>query len=288
MLSVLCALLLAGASEPSADPVVDALRHATVADVYAAPVELLDGRYEGEPFVEGSPTRPRLFLVPALHHVVDLDGDGEEEVVAYLEENSGGTGHFLYAAAFTVQGDSLVSRAVLRLGDREQIRASRVEGRSIVLDLIAHGPNDAGCCPNQLQRRVLGLDASGAFTERREVQGEASSALLDGTSWHLVSLTYLGPAVDTEITLRIDGDRLFGTAGCNRFEARFTSPRRRELEVQSPILTRRACDPAVMAVEQRFLAALAAATQWNFLAGRLALLYFDDAGSPRSLVFASD
>lgn len=288
LLSILFLAAATPVADAPADPVVEALRNATVAGVYEQPVRLVDGVYEGEPFVDGGAARPRLFLVPYLHHEVDLDRDGQDEVVGYLEENSGGSGHFLHAAVFEVQGDSLVSTATLWIGDREQIRRSRVEGRSVVLDLIAHGPRDAGCCPSQLQRRVLSLDSQGAFTERREVQGEATTALLDGTSWRLRSLVYLGPDVDVEVTLNFDGDRVFGTSGCNRFEARFTSSRGRELEIVAPITTRMVCDEASMDVERRVLAALAGVTQWNFLAGHLALLYLDDEGRPFSLVFEAD
>lgn len=292
MLNSWILLVLAGAiaNPPGAtddvDPVVAALRSATVPGIYDRPVRLVDGQFEGEPFVEGGAARPRLFLVPYVHHEVDLDADGQDEVVAYLEENSGGTGHFLYAAAFEVSGDSLVATTTLRLGDREQIRGSRVEGRAVVLDLIAHGPGDAGCCPNQLQRRHLSLDSQGALIERHEVLGSATTDLLDGTSWRLRSLVYLGPEVDVDVTLRFEGDRIYGSAGCNRFEATFTSPRRRELQIRAPISTRKMCPPAVMEIEDHFLAALPTVTQWSFLAGNLALLYFDAEGTPRSLVFA--
>ena len=156
----LLAALGPAAPVPAVDPVVDALRGATVAGVYEDPVELVEGRYEGAPFLAGGAARPTLFLVPFLHHEVDLDGDREDEVVAYLEENSGGTGHLLYVASFEVDGDSLVSSAVALLGDREQIRSSRVEGRRVVVELIAHGPRDAGCCPTQWQRRTLELDGA--------------------------------------------------------------------------------------------------------------------------------
>jgi len=276
------------APNDAVDPVVAALQRATVPGIYDQPVRLVDGQFQGEPFVAGGVARPRLFLVPYLHHEVDLDADGEEEIVAYLEENSGGSGHFLYAAVFEARGDSLVASTTLRIGDREQIRRSRVEGRSIVLDLVAHGPQDAGCCPNQLQRRHLSLDGQGLLVERREVQGTATTDLLDGTSWRLRSLVYLGPEVDVEVTLRFEGERIYGSAGCNRFEVTYASPRRRELEVGAPISTRKMCPSDVMDVEDRFLAALPSVTQWNFLAGNLALLYFDAEGRPRSLVFEAD
>ena len=273
------------ADTPPVDPVVAALRAATVTGIYEEPVELVGGRYQSEPLVEGSPVRRSLVLVPYLHHTGDLDGDGEEEVAAYLEENSGGTGHFLHAALFELQGDSLVTTSTHWIGDREQIRRSRLEGRTVVLDLIAHGPNDPGCCPNQLQRRHLTVNDAGRFEERREVLGEASADVLDHTAWVLRGFEYLGEPVEIEVTLRFEGERIFGSAGCNRFEATFVTPRRRELQIRHPISTKKMCPPEVMEVEDRFLALLPHVTQWNFLAGRLALLYVVGDDPPRSLVF---
>lgn len=278
--------LAAGTGTPDADPVAAALLEATVSGIYEEPIELVDGRWTGEPFVPGGAARPDVVLVPYLRHVADFDADGQDEVMAYLEESAGGTGHLLFAALFEVQGDSLVSRAVHRIGDREQIRASRVEGRTVVLDLVAHGPNDAGCCPNQLQRRHLSLARDGRIEERREVLGRATTDLLDGTAWTLRSFTFRGDELDVEVVVRFDGERVFGLAGCNRFEATFRSPRRRELEIGPPIATRMACPPETMAVEERFLAALQRVSQWNHIAGRLALLYQKPDGSLASLILS--
>jgi len=45
------------------------------------------------------------------------------------------------------------------------------------------------------------------------------------------------------------------------------------------------CPPPVMKVEDRFLAALSGVEQWNFLAGRLALVYVDEDERLSSLIF---
>lgn len=285
-LALLCVLLVAVSA--SAAEVLDreAVAGATVTGIYEQPIALVDGVYEGPPFVEGGAARPQVVLLPWLLHTADVDGDGTEEAVAYLEENSGGTGHLLYVAVFERRDDGVVTTAIHDVGDREQIRRSTIEGRTVVLDLIAHGPNDPGCCPSQLQRRRYTLNDAGRLEETREILGEATVDLLDGSAWRLQSFTYRGEPVEAaEVILRTDDRRVFGSAGCNRFEATFTVPRDRELEFGPAIRTKKMCPPPVMQIEDRFLAALSRARQWNFLAGRLALTYVDEDGQLASLVF---
>ncbi len=264
----------------------EAVAGATITGIYEQPITLVDGVYEGEPFVEGGVARPQVVLVPWLLHTADLDGDGTDEAVAYLEENSGGTGHLLYVAVFERRDDDVVSTATHYVGDREQIRRSTIEGRTVVLDLIAHGPNDPGCCPSQLQRRRYTLNEVGRLEETREILGDATIDLLDGSAWRLRSFTYRDEPVEAaEVILRVDDRRVFGSAGCNRFEATFTVARRRGLEFGPAIRTKRMCPPPVMKVEDRFLAALSGVEQWNFLAGRLALVYVDEDERLSSLIF---
>ena len=112
--------------------------------------------------------------------------------------------------------------------------------------------------------------------------------MLDGTAWRLVRFSDLGPPVEGDVTLNFDGGRVYGDAGCNRYEATFESPRRRELVFGPAIATRRACDPAVMDVESAYLDALSSVLQWNYLAGRLALLYPAADGGVASLIFGAE
>ena len=275
------------AAAPAVADVAEDLSRATVTGLFEQPVTLVDGVHAGEPLVEGSPARRSVVLVPYVHHRFDFDGDGSDETVAYLEESSGGTGHFLYLAVFEPTSDGLVSSALHRIGDREQIRSSTVEGRAVVLDLIAHGPRDPGCCPSQLQRRHFTMAENGEIEVRREILGEATTAILDGTAWRLASFDFRGEPVEVEVTLRFDQGRAFGNAGCNHFEARFESPARRDLAFGPVIRTKMMCPSDRIEVEERFLDSLAKASQWNFLAGRLAILVMDDDG-PRSMMFVRE
>ncbi|MEA3409673.1 MAG: hypothetical protein U9Q95_04925, partial [Candidatus Eisenbacteria bacterium] len=80
-------------------PRYEAVANATYHGIYEAPVRLANGRFEGEPFVEGGVSRPTVQLIGGVFETGDLDGDGSEESVVLLVENSGGTGSFVYLAA---------------------------------------------------------------------------------------------------------------------------------------------------------------------------------------------
>jgi heat shock protein HslJ len=139
-------------------------------------------------------------------------------------------------------------------------------------------------CPGDLERRaadfarVLGethryrvqstgtgdhldlLDASGAVIARFTAESQA----LAGTRWEVTGINNGRQAVvsvqsGTRVTLAFDDQgRVSGSAGCNRFTARFeTSPG--NVRIVAPAATRMACPgPGVMAQEQAFLSALEA------------------------------
>lgn len=90
--------------------------------------------------------------------------------------------------------------------------------------------------------------------------GQPGAAMIGpGTTWRLLELG--GEPVPDALQATIafpEGGRVAGEAGCNAFTgiARVDGQR---LAIDALATTRRACDPAAMAFEQRYLAALSAA-----------------------------
>lgn len=111
-------------------------------------VELTDGQYEGEPFVEAGASRPTVTLTP-FHAFGDLNGDGAEDAVALLVESSGGSGSFWYLAAVLNQSGKPENVATLLMGDRLQVESVGVDGGTITVDAVTHAPDDPMCCPSQ-------------------------------------------------------------------------------------------------------------------------------------------
>jgi heat shock protein HslJ len=103
---------------------------------------------------------------------------------------------------------------------------------------------------------LLCLLALSAACETVTGGSSPSAASLQGSEWLLEDLAGAGVVERVRSTLAFpDPGRVAGNGGCNRFggEARFESG---AVRISQLAATRRACPPAVMDQEQRYLAAL--------------------------------
>jgi len=193
---------------------LEALKNAEYQGIYNEPVQLTDGKYEGEPFVPGGASRPTVTLHPEVYAFGDLNGDGVDDAAVILIENSGGSGNFRYLAAVINEGGAPVNVATQFVGDREQMQALTIESGEITLNMVAHGPDDPMCCPTQEATKVYKL---------QDDQLVEVLVALEGTLWTLVS--YGDPSdpqpvlEDSEITAEFDSaeGRIHGSAGCNSY-----------------------------------------------------------------------
>ncbi|HUY76518.1 MAG TPA: META domain-containing protein [Ktedonobacterales bacterium] len=107
---------------------------------------------------------------------------------------------------------------------------------------------------------------------------------LDNTTWRLVSLTDAGapdatPNPDDPITLAFvandDGSRsIAGSGGVNRYMTTYTTTGD-DLTIEPAASTRMMGPPDVMALEGRYLQALAAATRYEVVGDDLEIFYAD-------------
>jgi len=263
------------AAGPGSVPAQAELRQATYVGIEGeAPITLVDGKWEGQPYVEGGASVPALWLNEDFHLTGDLDGDGADEAVAYLDYSSGGTGQFGYLAAMSRQGGAVVQKGIGLIGDRAQIRDARIDGTRIVLDVLQAGPDDGMCCPSQLATRIFALEGAAIVEVSTDIRGTASLATLEG-EWILrrFSADEDAPA-QPELTMAIAGDRISGASGCNTFTGAVAGGETATGLVVGPLAaTQRACQPEVMDLETRYLSALQRASTWAFRAGRLVVSY---------------
>jgi heat shock protein HslJ/LysM repeat protein len=254
---------------------LEALQNASYQGIYDEPVQLTDGRYEGEPFVPGGASRPTVVLQPEAYAFGDLNGDGVDDAAVILIENSGGSGSFIYLAAVINVGGAPVNVATQLVGDREQVQAISIDGNEITVHMVTHGPNDPMCCPTQ------------EVTKRYRLQGDQLVEVimpLEGTLWTLVS--YGDPSAPqavlegSEITAEFDSAEgtVSGSAGCNSYFGSY--------EVDGETITfgllgstLMAClEPeGIMDQEQAYLAALASVATYHIQGDKLEIRDADGA-----------
>ena len=254
---------------------LEALQNALYQGIYDDPVQLTDGKYEGEPFVPGGASRPTVVLHPEVYAFGDLNGDGVDDAAVILIENSGGSGNFRYLAAVINEGGAPVNVATYFVGDREQAQAISIDGNQITLDMVSHGPDDPMCCPTQEVTKVYRL---------QDDQLVEVLVGLEGTLWTLVS--YGDPndpqAVleGSEITAEFDSaeGRVSGSAGCNSYFGAYEVDGDR-LTVGPVGSTEMYCmDPEnVMDQETAYLAALQSAASYQIVGDQLRIASEDGA-----------
>lgn len=112
---------------------IETLQNAVYAGLYEEPVQLQEGRYEGEPFVEGGASRPTVTLLPDPMASGDLDGDGVEEAAVLLAEDSGGSGTFIYLAVVSRVDGAAHNVATTLLGDRVEVESLSIADGQIMV-----------------------------------------------------------------------------------------------------------------------------------------------------------
>ncbi len=276
------------APAPGGDLTLDQLANATYSGIYTYPVTLTDGKFEGEPFVEGGASRPTVTLVDDLIAYGDLNGDGLNDAAVLLVENSGGSGVFTYVGAQLNQNGQPVDAGAVRLGDRVQIKSMAIQNGQVVLEMIIQGPNDPQCCATLKVRNTYALQDNVLAQAGSEELGNVSLADLAGTGWTLVELDRAQPvaAAVPPLTAEFTADQISGSAGCNTYNAAISSGGAQSLTVGPIITTRMACPEPAMTQETQYLAALQMSTQWGYQAGQLALVYSKEDGNIGSLLYA--
>ena len=268
---------------------LEQLKNGIYSGVYEEPVTLIDGLYEGEPFVEGGASRPTLLLVDELIVFGDLNSDGVDDAAVLLAENSGGSGVFTYVASVLNQAGQPVNTGAVLLGDRTQIKSMVVQQGQIVLEVVTQGPDDPMCCPTSKVRTTYALQNDQVVEVGAETLGAVSVQDLSGTSWLLDQLDFNQPPLaDGPITASFIEGQVSGSAGCNTYSAAVSSDSGQALAIGPAAATKKACLEPLMNQETQYLIALQGARQWSYFNGNLALPYQGDDGSVGTLVFVPE
>ena len=278
---VLAIILSACASHPvppQPAPTLAEILNSSVSGLFEQPITLRDGRWEGEPYAPGGASRPRAGVAGDLLLSGDLDGDGNEDAVAFLWSATGGSGTLNYLAVFERNARGVQNTATVLLGDRVQLRAARIVDGRIEVDVVQHGPNDAACCPGENATRSWMITGDQLIEQEAQIGDRLSVADLEGTEWRLKG--------NEVVTLTVTEGRVAGWAHCNNYFGSITDGDTPGVITIGPLAsTRKACvDETLMGQEQAYLQTLSGVTHFGFVTGTLALTSRAD-GDVKSLIF---
>ena len=118
-------------------------------------VKLTDGQYQ-----EGDPGSVDYISVTLTDFIArgDLNGDGEDEAVAIIAENYGGSGTFVFLAVYQYLNEEAVFLTSIFLDDRPIINHLEVDDGEVIVDAIVHNRGDPMCCPTLATTRSYYLN----------------------------------------------------------------------------------------------------------------------------------
>ena len=177
-----CATGLRGPAPDAATMTPESLLAATYRGILDDPVTLVDGRYEGAPFVAGAAARPVVRLVPGMTATGDLGGDGVDEAAVVLAHNAGGSGMFMHLAVLQATRRGPDNIATVELGDRVKVIAVVIEDGMIRVQLVEHESDDPMCCPTRQAERSWRLQG-GALLEAGEAAGPQEVRVRGHLAW---------------------------------------------------------------------------------------------------------
>jgi heat shock protein HslJ len=272
--------LLTACTAPRSELDTAALRSAEIVGIEDAPVLLEDGIWEGDPYVQGGASRPRIGLVEEFDIRGEFIESGREDAAVLVWHSTGGTGTRLWLVVLTPGPERPQTLATSLIGDRVQVIHFSYVDEQIRLEIIAQGPQDAACCPGQFERRNFRFvgDNLVGFTE---IVGRASTRDLGGEVWQLERLQ-LGDEEPVSIEVTMEFDRLgnvFGESGCNSYEGTVANSDGRNIEMSVGATSARRCPEDQAEMQAQFLRRLKAAERYSFQNGRLVLQYALEEGA---------
>jgi heat shock protein HslJ/major membrane immunogen (membrane-anchored lipoprotein) len=178
LLATACSSSAASTLDQSGDEITplteQMLKNGTYEGIYQEAIQLTDGLFEGQPFVDGGASRPTVTFT-GVYVWGDLNSDGVDDAVVVLVESSGGSGSFFYLAAVLNRNGNPENVATYLLGDRAQVQSITAAEGNIEIHTVAHGPDDPMCCPTQKAILNFRLDGEHLIKLSEETSGPVTT-----------------------------------------------------------------------------------------------------------------
>ncbi len=216
----------------------------------------------------------------------DLDGDGREDVVFVLTQETGGSGTFYYVVAALGMEAGFVGSEGLLLGDRIAPQATEIGADNVVtVRYLDRAPRESFATPpshDKTLRLLLDIEALRFGELANDFEGEADPAImtLGMKTWVWVSARYddgreLRPNRADAFTLTFDGNaKLSATTDCNRVGGTYAAADGR-LTFSGLFATRMYCEGAQ---EGAFTGLLEETTGYRFTSRGELVLDLDSGG----------
>ena len=233
-------------------------------------IQLINGEYR-EPSTPGSvaQTVVKLTQAKAFGRL-----DGREVSVVILVTDLGGSGTFYDLALLVKSPQGWVNEAIVFLGDRINIHSLVIADNAVEVDMTAHEPEDALCCPTRRVIQRFVLHKNQLIKAGEKVRVDVKPDLINVT-WRWQQTVYNNdrknvPLNPANYTLKLLANGKVGIrADCNRGGGVYTL-RGNEIAMEIAYTTRAACPPE--SLEQDFIKDLNAAARYFMEAG---ILYID-------------
>ena len=250
------------------------------------PVKLTDGVAETEA-APGSASRviTRSFGNEVRH---DFNGDGREDIVFLLTQETGGSGVYYYVVAAVASGQGFAGSDGVLLGDRIAPQTIEVGANDIVtVNYADRAPGESFATPPSQAKSIrLLLDATtmrfGVVAQDFEGEANPARMTLDMKPWTWISARYgdgreVVPRQPTAFTVTFSPDGAFtATTDCNRIGGGYTAVDNR-LTFGDVFGTRMFCEGSQ---ETDFTAMLTSAVRYRFTSrGQLILELGSDGSS---------
>ena len=175
-------------------------------------------------YEDGGSGHPFVRLISNLIMTGYLNGDDALDAIVILEDNSSGSGNFVFLVPVLNVLNKPKPLQALMIGDRTPVKSLTIEVDRVIVELISQGKDDPACCPTILMKKIFNLVGDNLVEQNSTEIGKVSLRELEGSKWQLIDMkNYQEPLQnDSDITLNFSNGEINGFSGCNSFSGSLT------------------------------------------------------------------